>query len=675
MKLRKIEIIALGLAIIEFIFLRFEITGSYAFAFLLSIILLFMFAIGGYRLFKTNDEVKFGKQFSIISGILLGFIYCLLFIDLILDLIPKLFAYSVLSALFLVLGIVFIVLIKKNKGNDQTKKHIWFAGSRIVFPFVLFLMIAFIPYKSKIILIHGTESRKYYETMQYEFYQKSYSESEAGNSEEAVKSSLLAIEYSKKRGDKLDELFQRSLNSLGYAYYINSEYQKADSIFNKVLELSNSPFFGKTECYAQAQYYLGLNFSKRGYYKKSDSLLLICLNNEQLQLIKSYIYKTLGYNFNHKGYYQKADSLYNLSLQIFEKSANKDFKSYINTLRDKASNDVDMSKFGIADSIYQSVLKLSISEYGISSLEVADVYDDLSSLNYVLSNYDKAKNFTTKSLSINARLFGKEDYHYLYPLLQFTSIKMAMSDYDNAETTLLNIKSIIDDKYDINSHLATLTYDLLFELYRDFSNFDKAELYADKSLNARTYAEGKYSLKTAKSLDNRAYVYYCKNDFILSDSLYTKACLIKQIYQDQDNLNYITSLNGLALVYSATNRLDTAGIYFEHSRKTIENRVGKQHPEYAIIISNIGYLRLKQKEFVKAEQCFNEALLINKKLFGTIHLNIAENLLGLASLNEIKGENTTAKNNYTEALTIYKKLFKFKHPKCIMIESKLNVLK
>ena len=94
-----------------------------------------------------------------------------------------------------------------------------------------------------------------------------------------------------------------------------------------------------------------------------------------------------------------------------------------------------------------------------------------------------------------------------------------------------------------------------------------------------------------------------------------------------------------------SNRLDTAGIYFEHSRKTLENRVGKQHPEYAIIISNIGYLRLKQKEFVKAEQCFNEALLINKKLFGTIHLNIAENLLGLANLNEIKGENMDVETN------------------------------
>ena len=338
MRLRKIEIIAFSLVIIEFIFLRFEITGSYAFAFLLSIILLFMFAIGGYKLFKTNDEVKFGKKFSIISGILLGFIYCLLFIDLILDLIPTVFAYSVLSALFLVLGIVFVILIKKNKGNDQTKNHIWFVGSRIVFPFILFLMIVFIPYKSKIILIHGTESRKYYETLRREFYEKSYSEVESGDLEQAIKSSLLAIEYCKLIPDTEGVTYQSSLNLLGYNYYMNNDNLKADSVLNKVLKLSNTSFFGKTECYEQAIYYLGLNFSKRGYYKKSDSLLLISLKNEKQQIVKSYIYEKLGYNSNQKGYYLKADSLYNLSLQMHEESENKNVNSYINTKRDRASN-------------------------------------------------------------------------------------------------------------------------------------------------------------------------------------------------------------------------------------------------------------------------------------------------------------------------------------------------
>ena len=88
MRLRRIEVVALILVILELILLRLEIPGAHAFAFLLSITLLFMFAINGYNLFKATDDVKFGKQYSIISGILLGFIYCTFFIKLTLDFFP-----------------------------------------------------------------------------------------------------------------------------------------------------------------------------------------------------------------------------------------------------------------------------------------------------------------------------------------------------------------------------------------------------------------------------------------------------------------------------------------------------------------------------------------------------------------------------------------------------------
>ena len=666
MKIRKLEIIAISVFISDLFIIRLENELSETWL-RLSMALLFLgYLVGSYSIFKPSDKIKWGRQISMINGITLStcnfFILETIYVATIY--IPFV-GMAFLILLFITLILV-LMLYFKNKKFPENKPYLKSVGIRNVIPFGLFLVLIALPDKARIITFYGSDSKKNYQYLQNELIGRAYAENDAGNNVEAINTSLSSLNYSKLRNDTLSGLYHASLNVLGYSYLMNNNYSDADSVLHKALQVVNNDSGG----YYKTIYYLGLNYSGWGYYTKSDSFLKISLRDS---IRHEYVLKKMAFNSNQKGKFLRADSLYKLSLLKYKESGLKDFSSYLSTLSDVGKNYVDMIKFTSADSIYNEALEIANENYGKSSDQAADVYSNLSDLYCVLGQYEKAKEYAIKNLDIITKVYGKDNTAYLYSLVSLTSINMALSDYDKAESTLLDVLSIIENN-DTKSPLAALVYDNLTMLYKDFSNFYKANDFSKRSLATRNYLYGKSSLKTATSLDHRAYICYCSGDYNIADSLYNRTLKIKRYYQGRINQNYATSVNGLALVYIAVNRLERADTLLDFAKSILEEVVGEEHPDYATMENNKGYLKLKEKKLDEAKACFQKAISINRKSFGDYHLNIADNLIGLASVNTQQHLYAEARVNYTEALSILKKLFKFVHPKRATIEKELEAL-
>lgn len=677
MKIRVLEILAITLVVLG-IAINHSYQNSYEDFAMVRVTISLIYLFGGYFIFKPSKAIKFGIAISILNGLLL----CItVFMTLMIInfgsinyygnfFIIELSAYSLIAILIL-------LLYRKNKAFPENKSYVKSVIIRNSILFSFSITTMFMPNKVRVILFHGTESNKYLEILQKECIEESDIAIDTDDYKTGINKAVEAVQYSIKRNNLVDFLYQRSLNTLGYAYYMNGDYHKADSVYNIVKQINQNDYFDINESdYARTTYNYGLLYSSWGYYYKSDSVFYKCLNDyEYSNLSLAYIHGCLGDNQNARGNFSNADSLYKLAISYHEKSNFENKGSYIKALKSLAGNYSSEARYLKADSLYLVTLQETKKEFGENNMQYASILDDLMLLYRTTAEYKKAKEYGENSLKIKENIVGVENSEYLHTQIIMTSIQMSLSEYTIVENTLIEVLSLIEKNYSMKSPLACSAYDNLVDLYKDFEQMNKAEIYADKSLEARENYYGQFNINTATSIDNKAYLYYYNNNLHEADSMYYKALRIKQHFSGNYNPSYAKSLNGLGLVESASGNLLKADTIFNYTIEILSNTVGKNHPYYATALNNLGHLKVKEKKLAEAENYFQESLQINLKTFGSSHINIAENYIGIAVLKREQKLFTEAKSNYQKALTIYFNLFKGKHPKISYLQNEISSIK
>ena len=677
MKIRILEIFAITLFVLG-IAINHSYQNSYDDFAMVRITVPLIYFFGGYFIFKPKKEIKFGIGIAIVNGIILS-VTLFITLTLISHGYVNYFGNFILIELpaYALIAILILLLYKKNKTIQENYSYVKSVIIRNLILFSFSLITLLMPNKFRVILFHGTNSNIYMEVKQRECIEESDIAIDNDDLKTGVYKATEAVQYSIKRNNLVDFLYQRSLNTLGYAYYMNGEYLKADSLYNIVKQINQNDYFDINESdYDRTTYNYGLLYSSWGYYHKSDSVFYKCLNDyEYSDLTLAYIHGCLADNQNARGNFSNADSLYKVTISYHEKSNFENKGSYIKTLKSLAGNYSDQALYTKADSLYNVTLKETKKEFGEDNMHYASILDDLMLLYRTTAEYKKAKEYGEISLKVKRKIVGVENSEYLHTKIIMTSIQMYLSEYAIAENTLIEVLSLIEKNYSMKSPLACSAYDNLVDLYKDFEQMNKAEIYADKSLEARENYYGTFNINTATSIDNKAYLYYYNNNLHEADSMYYKALRIKQHFSGNYNPNYAKSLNGLGLVLSATGNLLKADTVFNYTMDILSYSVGKNHPYYATALNNIGYLKIKEKQFDIAESYFKESLQINLKTFGDTHISIAENYMGMANLKKEQKLNTEAKANYQKALTIFIKLFKGKHPKISYLQNEISLIK
>jgi hypothetical protein len=481
MKIRVLEILAITLFILG-VAINHSYQNSYDDFAMVRITVPLIYLVGGYFIFKPKKEIKFGIGIAIVNGIILSVV---LFIALTLIsygyvnyygnfLLIELPAYALIA-------ILIFLLYKKNKTIQENHSYVKSVIIRNLILFSFSLITMLMPNKFRVILFHGTNSNIYMEVKQRECIEESDIAIDKDEFNTGIDKAIEAVQYSVKRNDLVDFLYQRSLNTLGYAYYMNSEYHKADSIYRIVSQINQNNYFDINESdYERTMYNYGLLYSSWGYYDKSDSIFNVCLNNyEYSDLALAHINGCLADNKNLTNNLLTADSLYKVSLHYHKKTDYENKSSYIKALGNLGDNYSDRALYEKADSMYLFALEETKKAFGENHLNYADVLDDLMLLYKTTAKYEKAKEYGEASLKIKQKLLGTEHSKYIYTHIKIASIKMTLSEYVDAENILLQSLTSIEKHYSLKSPLACGAYDNLVDLYKDFEQINKSAIYAD----------------------------------------------------------------------------------------------------------------------------------------------------------------------------------------------------
>ena len=137
-------------------------------------------------------------------------------------------------------------------------------------------------------------------------------------------------------------------------------------------------------------------------------------------------------------------------------------------------------------------------------------------------------------------------------------------------------------------------------------------------------------LEWATAQEGVCYVLLLLADYQRAEPLLREILALREARLPPEHPDIATSLNHLAHIYQATNRLKKAQPLMERALRIAEAAYGKEHPNVAIALNNLALHFLASKRPTEAEPLIERAMHIDETAYGKDHPNIAVALSNLA---------------------------------------------
>lgn len=185
----------------------------------------------------------------------------------------------------------------------------------------------------------------------------------------------------------------------------------------------------------------------------------------------------------------------------------------------------------------------------------------------------------------------------------------------------------------------------------------------NEALNLLNNVYGAMHPEIAQCLRMLARLNYIMGDHVEALSYQQKAVLMSERVNGVDHPYTITEYVHLALYCFANTQVSTALKLLYRARYLCLLVVGENHPEVALIDSNIGLILHAISEFDISLKFLENALSMNKHLFGMQSLKVAVNFHLVARTQSCMGDFRSALQNEKEAYLIYKSQLGDEHEK------------
>lgn len=127
------------------------------------------------------------------------------------------------------------------------------------------------------------------------------------------------------------------------------------------------------------------------------------------------------------------------------------------------------------------------------------------------------------------------------------------------------------------------------------------------------------------------------------------------------NEQLIKPFQGLGRFYQEQGFYEEAEHWWKHCCEIVQIRLGSEHLDAAMSLSNLAYAYRSQGKYVEAENLNNDALDMRRKLLGEEHPDVADSLNNLALVHYDNGEYDDAETLFIKALEMRRKLLNSEH--------------
>lgn len=261
----------------------------------------------------------------------------------------------------------------------------------------------------------------------------------------------------------------------------------------------------------------------------------------------------------------------------------------------------------------------------------------------------------SQSVALRETVLGKLHKDYGESLRQLAFAYISLRNNSKAQTTLDTYDTYCAEKDGLKSadYAEGLSYRA--RLNQQMGDYEKAETNFLECIEIFKTVYGNSNFKYAMNLNYLALLYFQMGDEEKSEPLYEKAYNILKSQSDRAS-SYVGVIQNFATLYAygETQRFDKAEALYQEALTLNEQLYGKESPQYALNLCNMGGLYYEMGNYTKDLQLQMEAKLIREKTIGKQNFSyiLSMNNLGGAYMGLKDYEN--AKLAYQEGLDIAK---------------------
>lgn len=150
-----------------------------------------------------------------------------------------------------------------------------------------------------------------------------------------------------------------------------------------------------------------------------------------------------------------------------------------------------------------------------------------------------------------------------------------------------------------------------------------------------------------------------------AEQWYERCCMIARVRLGAEHRQVAIGLSNLAYVYQCQGRYAEAETLHHQALNLRKRLLGAEHAEVALSLDNLAMLYDAQGHYGKAEPLYLQALEMRQRLLGEEHLDTADSLNNLASFYSAQGRGEEAEPLFLTALELRKRLTGIEHPRIV----------
>lgn len=466
-----------------------------------------------------------------------------------------------------------------------------------------------------------------------------------------------------------DKNYLNSLNNLAYLYNIDGQFDKAEILYIKTIEIRKKSLGENNSDYALSLSNLATLYDDVGKYSLAESLHMKVLEiRQKLGSETSSEYLTTLNNlancYNLQGKYSKAESLFKKVLKIRRETIGENNLDYAISLNNLAVLYVNQGKYSLAEPLYNETIALKKKFLGIQHPDYALSLSNLAVLYVEQGMYAKAEPLQKQALEIRKIILGNKHPDYASSLQNLAAIYVNQKKYLDAETLYKEALAINEEVLSINHPDYALSLELIAQLYREQEKYSDAEPLFLKALEIRKEILGEKNSDYALTMNNLALLYELQDKHSKAEPLFLKALEIRKEILGENHPDYISSLFFVANFYRIIESNDKAVNYYEQFLNSNHNRMLED-------IYSLSEKDLINYIDVNKTLLFSPLSFLNN--FSTIYPVINNNCFE----NELLVKNLSLRNNQLVQRKIQKtgnKLLKEKYEKFITNKIKISKL-
>ena len=381
------------------------------------------------------------------------------------------------------------------------------------------------------------------------------------------------------------EILARMYDVLGDAYVHLWDYEKAEILYKKSLELKRTLYGENHIEMGKSHHNIGNTYMQDGRLHEADSLMSLALQIRRQSLDPGS--HELGSTLQHMGFLKlrlgeadQAEKFYTEALSIYERSTDEEAALETASLTNSLGMIYERrGDYGAAAENYRTALEYIQNSRDPDHVRSINYLSNLGFVLHLKGNSDEGEEYLKESIDVAKRIRGEDHPHTAMAMSTYSNLLFSQSKYEESEELTKGVLQIYLDSFGADHPAIPVFYNNLGNTRNNLGDFEEALSYHQQALERRIELYGDRHPEVAQSYANMATTFSDMERYDEALEYYNKALEIELETYGELHPEPAYSYEAIGNVYKYMEQMDNAEQNYLRGYGILLEVLGEDHFE------------------------------------------------------------------------------------------------